>query len=161
MSRAPYNALILPYRQDAAVREYAIFYCTGGSMCQFLAGGGDVGEEPLNAAKREAYEEAGIEEADDRWFKLDAIASIPRDAFPNAPWPDHIHVIPEYAFAVHVASVDFTLSHEHERYEWLIYEKAIAALTWDSNRVALYELNRHLQITAQQDATTESVSRPP
>ena len=115
-------------------------------MVQFLAGGGEDDELPFDAAKREAYEEAGIDVPLDHWIELDSEASIPRDAFPGAPWPADIHVITEHAYAVQVTERELVLSSEHERYQWLSYDTARSVLTWDSNRVAMFELHRRIAL---------------
>ncbi len=117
-------------------------------MCQFVAGGGEDDETPFNAARRELLEETSIEAPEGDWISLDAKASIPRTAFPGAPWPSDIHVVTEHCFAVLVEAQTIALSREHESCEWLSYERASKALTWDSNRVALFELNRRLQLAA-------------
>lgn len=149
MSRAPYNSLTIPYRWRNGVLEFAVFYRRGSSMCQFIAGGGEDDETPFDAAQREAREEASIEVSEADWIKLDAKASIPRTAFPAAPWPEEVHVITEHSFAVLATGLAIRLSHEHERYQWLQYDQADRALIWDSNRVALFELNRRLMQSAE------------
>ena len=75
---------------------------------------------------------------------LDSRASIPRTAYPTAPWPKSVFVIPETCFAVDIGDFEIRLSAEHDRFEWLRYEAARERLTWDSNRVALWELNERL-----------------
>ena len=112
-------------------------------MWQFIAGGGEGNETAWSAARREASEEGGIVE-ENRWIQLDSTASIPRDAFRGASWPDTVYVIPQYCFAVELKDSDLRLSHEHVRHEWLDYEAARARLTWDSNKVALWELRERL-----------------
>ena len=114
-------------------------------MWQFIAGGGEDAESPFAAARREAFEEAGIARSEG-WIELDSRASIPRTAFPGAPWPPEILVITEYSFAVDVDECEIVLSHEHDRFEWLTYQEAHDRLTWDSNRVALWELHERLRI---------------
>jgi len=141
MPRAPFNTLVLPYRRDAVgAYRYAVFHRATVEMWQFIAGGGEDDELPLAAAMREANEEAGIRADRTAWQRLDSCASIPRTAFPTAQWPDTVYVIPEYSFAVEIES-DISLSPEHDRYQWLDYESATSILTWDSNRVALWELH--------------------
>ena len=54
-------------------------------------------------------------------------------------------VIPEFCFAVDIGEFEIKLSEEHQRIEWLRYKAAHARLTWDSNRVALWELNERLR----------------
>ena len=144
MPRAPFNILVLPYRRTAVgTHHYAVFHRSTVEMWQFIAGGGEDDEAPLLAAMREASEEAGIIVGHRAWQKLDAIASLPRAAFPSAQWPGSVYVIPEYCFAVRIEG-DIRLSSEHDRYEWLDYASARSRLTWDSNRVALWELHERL-----------------
>ena len=144
MARAPFNVLVLPYRARAAASEYAVFYRADPEMWQFIAGGGEGNEDPAVAARREALEEGGIESRS-HWMALDSRASIPRTAFPGAPWPETVFVIPEFCFAVDIGDAEIRLSKEHEQFAWLGYEAARERLTWDSNRVALYELHERLR----------------
>ena len=74
------------------------------------------------------------------------MASLPRSAFPEAGWPPEVLVIPEHPFAVDVGSAALCLSPEHSGQKWMTYADALQALTWDSNKVALYELNERLQL---------------
>jgi len=147
MARAQFNVLVLPYRATVGVvSEFAVFHRTESDMWQFVAGGGEDDEEPFDAARRECLEEAGITPARDAWMKLDSMASIPRIAFPSAEWPDSVYVVPEHCFAVNVGSTELKLSPEHDRVLWLKYEDARGILTWDSNRVALWELRERLPL---------------
>ena len=143
MARAPFNVLVLPYRACDGVHEFAVFSRADVEMWQFIAGGGEDGEDDAQAARREAFEEGGID-SEDGWIALDSRASIPRSAYPGAPWPESVLVIPEFCFAVEIGDSEIRLSHEHERFDWLRYEAARERLTWDSNRVALWELNERL-----------------
>ncbi len=65
MARAPLQILVLPYRHLALERsaqfEYAVFSRADYPCWQFIAGGAEDQESPLEAASREAFEEAGIE----------------------------------------------------------------------------------------------------
>lgn len=144
MARAPYNILVIPYRWGDNGPEFALFHRSAPPMCQFVAGGGEDGESPADAARRETFEETGIAAADDRWMALDAKASLPRTAFPHAPWPDSVLVVPEHSFAVDAGGSAIRLSPEHADQAWAPYAEAWDALTWDSNRVALFELNERL-----------------
>ena len=69
----------------------------------------------------------------------------PRTAYPDAPWPPDVLVIPELCFAVLASGLEIRLSPEHDRVEWLDYASARERLTWDSNRVALWELRQRLR----------------
>ena len=145
MARAPLQVLVLPYRRNShGGCEYAVFHCAGSTLWQFVAGGAEDAEAPLAAAIREAAEEAGIP-AGRNWITLDAMATVPRTAFPSAThWPTNLLVVPEHAFAVAADGLTLTLSHEHTEVRWLPFEEARTLLTWDSNRVALWELNERL-----------------
>jgi len=41
-------------------------------------------------------------------------------------------------------SKELILSDEHEEYGWFSYDECISLLKWDSNKTALWELNRRL-----------------
>lgn len=61
MARAPSKVLVLPFRRCATdAFQYAIFRCADLRYWQPIAGGGEGDETPLAAARREAWEEAGI-----------------------------------------------------------------------------------------------------
>ena len=145
MARSPFNVLVIPYRLVDGVREFAVLHRADSDMWQFVAGGGENGEDPFRAARRETEEEAGITLPDHSWVLLDSVASVPRTAFLNAPWPDSVYVIPQHSFAVDTSGVELRLSREHDGFEWLSYEAAAKRLTWDSNRVALWELCERLE----------------
>ncbi len=98
----------------------------------------------MDAARREALEEGGIG-GRSLWMELDSRASIPRRAFREAPWPEDVFVIPEFCFAVEVGDSEIRLSEEHREFAWLGYEVASERLTWDSNKVALWELQERLR----------------
>ena len=71
---------------------------------------------------------------------------IPVDIFPKRHlyhWPDDIYAIPEYSFGFECKE-EIVLSHEHIDCVWLNYKETSATLKWDSNKTALYELNRKL-----------------
>lgn len=118
-------------------------------MWQFIAGGGEDAETPLETARREAGEEAAIDQATG-WMELSSCASIPRTAYPDAPWPDQVFVIPEHCFAVAVDGLEIQLSEEHVAVQWLAYSAASERLTWDSNRVALWELRERIRLSLGQ-----------
>ncbi|MBC8072756.1 MAG: NUDIX pyrophosphatase [Deltaproteobacteria bacterium] len=143
MARAPFNVLVIPFCRSERGYRFAVLHRSDAEMWQFVAGGGEADETPAEAARREASEEAGIVDAT-RWTALESTASIPRSAFPGAPWPDTLEVIPEHCFAVELELETLALSHEHDRHEWLDYAAAYARLTWDSNGTALAELRERL-----------------
>ena len=114
-------------------------------MWQVVSGGAEDDESASEAAVREAWEEAGVPH-DCPWMTLDARAAVPRRAFPTAThWPADLFVVPEHAFAVDVTGQTLTLSAEHDEIRWLPFAAAEELLTWDSNCVALWELNERLE----------------
>ena len=144
MSRAPFQVLVLPYRilQDGQL-VYAIFRRADGDYWQGIAGGGEDGESPLEAAKREVFEEAGINQSS-HFLKLDSVATVPVVDVCGFEWGPDVLVIPEYCFGVKVEQEELTISSEHTSFKWADYETAGRELHWDSNRNALWELDYRL-----------------
>lgn len=113
-------------------------------MWQFISGGAEDQEDALQAAQREAEEEASIP-SDAPLIQLDSRASVPKTAFtPIDRWPEDIFVVPEFSFAVELRDQELVLSHEHDEVRWLSFKEATELLTWDSNQTALWELNERL-----------------
>ena len=145
MPRAPFQVLVLPYRRAADMLEYAVFSRSDYSCRQGIAGGGEAGESPLDAARREASEEAGLSEAT-RFMPLQAACTVPVIFFQDGgSWDSALYVVPEHSFGADATGQTLTLSDEHDAVEWLPYAQAHARLTYDSNRTALWELNQRLQ----------------
>jgi dATP pyrophosphohydrolase len=109
MSRAPFQVLILPYiRTKQGLIEYAIFRRSDGDYWQAIAGGGEEGEAPEEAAKREIKEEAGIPKECDI-ITLDSKAYIPVIGVTGEyTWGVGVLVIPEYTFGVEVENRQLT-----------------------------------------------------
>lgn len=145
MSRAPFQVLVFPYRFDAdGTPLFALFQRSDLALWQGIAGGGEGSETPEEAARREAEQEAGIS-PERPLMKLDSMASIPVEHFRDRHlWGSDLYVIPEYSFGVAVDGPVLTLSDEHIDCRWVSYETACGLLHWDSNRVALWELNSRL-----------------
>ena len=148
MARARYQVLVIPYCTEDSSVQFCLFQRSDMGIWQFIAGGGE--EEDISiieSAKREAFEEAGISKTCN-FFKLDTCCSIPADCFRDAEalWGQDCFVVPEYAFAVKVENTSLQLSREHTEYEWATYARAHAMLQYDSNRTALWELNRRLEL---------------
>lgn len=142
--RAPLQILVIPFRQTADGPEFAVLRRSDAGYWQFVAGGGEDTETPLQAAERETREEIGG--AGDL-IKLDSYSTVPKDAFAVADqWGDDLYVVPQHCFAIHVADGELRLSAEHTESRWVPYEEAKALLKWDSNRNALWELNERLKV---------------
>ena len=145
MGRAPFQVLVLPYRVTAKDGiYYAIFRRSDSENCwQGIAGGGEGRETPLVAAKREAFEEAGINKSS-KYLKLDSCSTLPVENVCGFKWGPKVLVIPEYCFGVEVEKGHVRLSQEHSSFKWVHYHSAKKLLKWDSNRNALWELNHRL-----------------
>lgn len=142
--RAPFQILVFPYLKSSNNEiKYCVFKRKDLDVWQGIAGGGEANETPLNAAKRESFEEAGIL-TNSKYIQLTSMASISAEAISGFIWGKEVLVIPEYSFGVEVKNNKIQLKNEHTSYEWLDYTKATRKLKWDSNRTALWELNHRL-----------------
>ena len=142
--REPYQILSIPYRIVDGTPLFCIFRRADSSYLQFIAGGGENGETPIEAAKRETIEEMGVEPKNIK--QLTCIAYVPAELIAESKrqhWDKNTYVIPEYSFAFECDSEPL-LSNEHSEYKWLTYDEARKLLKWDSNKVAMYEINFQL-----------------
>ena len=141
--RAPFNVLVIPFhRAPGAETLYCVLVRADAGFWQWVAGGGEDAETPVETAIRETREETGIEGP---LYRLQSEARVPVTAFAaREQWPDDLYVIPEYHFAVEAPSPEATLSHEHTDCAWLPYEEACSRLRWQSNQTALGELAERL-----------------
>jgi dihydroneopterin triphosphate diphosphatase len=144
MVRAPFNVLVVPFiRQSGSRALYCVLRRADEGWWQWISGGGESDETPVEAALRETAEETGI---NGHLFPLNSQARVPVSAFAaRALWPRDLYVIPEYHFAVEASSVAVTLSREHSEMRWAGYEEAYDLLRWQSNQIALWELSERLQ----------------
>ncbi|MGH3512776.1 MAG: NUDIX domain-containing protein [Pseudonocardiaceae bacterium] len=143
--RAAFQVLVFPFRREGDDFVYALFRRQDAGYWQGVAGGGEAGESPLEAARREASEEAGVAAGAD-FVVLDARATVPVVAVTGEfTWGPEVLVIPEYAFGAGVEGPDLRLSDEHTEYGWLGFDEACKAVRWDSNRTALWELDHRLR----------------
>ena len=145
--RALFQVLVFPYRlaPDGELL-YGVFKretATGGYW-QGIAGSGQEKESALDAATREALEEAGIK-PNSQYIQLDSCAMIPVASVEELRSRRDVLVMPEYSFGVKVESEQLQLSREHSEYKWLRYEDAVGILRWDSNKTALWELEYRLR----------------
>ena len=143
MARAPFQVLVIPF-DDTADLRVAVLRRADMDAWQFVAGGGEEGETPLAAARREAMEEIG---AGGELYPLDRCCSVPASVIrreARSHCPARTLVIPEYAFALRVQADGLTLSHEHSSAVWASPEEAARLLRYDSNRTALAELTERI-----------------
>lgn len=145
MARAPFQVLVLPFRRMPSGFEYAIFERADLSYWQGIAGGGEEGEQPFEAARREALEEAAIPPTAPL-YRLQTVNSIPVEGFAaRRHWPPDLYVMPEYTFGCDATGCALVVSSEHNRFLWRPFAEASALLHWQDNRVALWELDARLR----------------
>ena len=131
MARARYQVLVIPYCTEDSSVQFCLFQRSDMGIWQFIAGGGE--EEDISiieSAKRESFEEAGISKTCN-FFKLDTCCSIPSNCFKNA----------ETIWGKECFFVLKTIE-----YKWLTYSEAQTVLRYDSNKTALWELNRRIAL---------------
>jgi len=63
--RKPYQVIVFPYIKTKKGYRYAIFKRKDLKFWQGIPGGGENRETPIQSAKREAFEEAGIDKLQD------------------------------------------------------------------------------------------------
>ena len=111
--REPYQILSIPYRIVDGTPLFCIFRRADSSYWQFIAGGGENGETPIEAAKRETIEEMGVEPKNIK--QLTCIAYVPAEVIAESRqqhWDKNTFVIPEYSFAFE-CELEPLLSNEH------------------------------------------------
>lgn len=144
MGRLPFQVLVIPFRRNGRRTEYCVFRRSIEGYWQWIAGGGEDDDTPAQAARREAYEEAGIP-LDAPMYRLQSTACVPVINFSARPaWPQDLYVVPEYVYAVDCSGIEVQLSNEHSACRWLPYDQAFDILHWQSNQTALWELDRRL-----------------
>lgn len=97
--RAPFQILAIPYRMSDGTLKYCVFHRSDCDEWQFIAGGGEDAETPLEAAKREAFEEGGAHS--DAWIELKSLSYLPVTVISEKcrrHWSEDTYVIPEYSF---------------------------------------------------------------
>ena len=137
--RDPFQILAVPYRFIKGELCFCVFHRADSDIWQFIAGGGEDNEKPIQAALREIKEETSV--TAEKLTALQSVAFVPAEVVAKnlrANWDKNIFVIPEYSFAFE-CNADPTISHEHCEYQWLPYNDARKLLKWDSNKVAMYE----------------------
>ena len=138
--REPYQILSIPYRIVDGTPLFCIFLRRDSDYWQFIAGGGENGETPIEAVKRETIEEIGVGPINIK--QLTCIAYVPAEVIAESRrqhWNKNVYVIPEYSFAFQ-CDLEPVLSNEHNEYKWLTHDEARKLLKWDSNKVAMYEI---------------------
>jgi 8-oxo-dGTP pyrophosphatase MutT (NUDIX family) len=92
--------------------------------------GGEDDEKPIEAARREVFEQAGLIESC-MIMPLDSINSIPVEhVVGEFFWGEDVLVIKEFSFGIEVSEKELLLSREHAAYKWVSYEEAMNELKW-------------------------------
>ena len=143
--RIPKQVLIIPYRIINNEIQYCIFKRKDLNTWQWISGGAeDFDSDILETAKREFYEETGIDDVEIK--KLELETKIPVvNIVKNFIWGKDIFYAEEYAFSADINNKQIKLSDEHEEYKWLSCEEAKKLLKYDSNKSALWELDVKLK----------------
>lgn len=145
MKRQPAQVLVIPYKRSNDSIEYCLLKRSDGNYWQFVSGGVEGSETPLEAARREANEEAGIP-IKSKIIQLDSSCSVPANIFPDwQQWPKGTYIVTEHAFGVEILNESIKLSDEHTDYQWKTFDEAVTLLKYDSNKTALWELSQRLQ----------------
>jgi len=142
----PFQVMILPFKIDSDSLWVYVFQRKLEQFWQFVAGGGEGGENPTQAAVRELAEETSISTCTNL-IELDTVSSIPINVFENCHnWDEDIFVIPEYSFAANISDAGIRLSHEHLSYRCVQPDAANQLLKFDSNKTALFELEQRFNL---------------
>lgn len=144
--RAPYQTLTILYKKTETKILYGIFYRNSHPIWQFISGGGEDNETPIETVIREINEETSMIIKKEEIKQLDTKATIPVvNITGKYTWGMNVYVVPEYAFAVNAKKFEIKLSSEHKEYRWVEYNEAMEKLRYDSNKTALWELNERLK----------------
>ncbi len=141
--RAPFQVLIFPYQIISDEPRFLIALRSDIRVWQAISGGGEDDKSPLQAAKRELTEETQLDGIN--WQRLDSMCMLPKIFYAgHEHWENHQYVVPEYAFSVQVTK-EPQLSEEHTEFRWCNFQSASELLQYDSNRIALWEVNERLK----------------
>jgi dATP pyrophosphohydrolase len=140
------NVLVYPYLQESeGAFEYALLRRADVGWWLGVTGGAEDDETPLEAARRETWEETGIS-PDAAFLRLDTVIPVRVTYFGcSYLWGDEIYVIPMYCYGVRAPDRQIVLSHEHTECRWLPYDQAHDLVHFDGNKTALWELDRRLR----------------
>jgi dATP pyrophosphohydrolase len=151
--RSPFQILVIPFRISSSnLPLFGALRRADDGKWQGIAGGGEGDETPIEAARRESQEEAGLP-GEIVLYRLQAEATVPKSCFKAAKhWDESIFVVPEYAFGVDCRDWAIKISSEHSEFVWGTYAKIAALYSWDSNKTALWELNERIKNGALPDS---------
>ena len=142
--RTEFQILVIPFIENEFDEiKFIVFKRRDREEWQFIAGGGENSEKPIESAIRESQEEANINSV--VFLPLKTLTMIPINCFKDHKDKKSLYVIPEYVFAVKLTDYNITLSEEHTEYKLVTYTEAFSLLKYDSNKTALWELNERIK----------------
>lgn len=146
MPRAPMQVVVIPFRLRAdGEPEFALFQRSDDHKWQPVAGGAEDEETPEQAARREAWEEAGTPR-ESRVLRLQTQDTVPVHHFSDTShWPTGLYVVPQYSFGLDATGLDLVIGPEHTRMRWVTYSEAASLLAYQSNATALWELRERIR----------------
>jgi len=146
--RQPLQVTVFLFPQDGSrtrVRDLPAVLTT--AAWQGVAGGVEEGEDLATAARRETAEEAGLT-GSNPLYKLDMTSGVARTWFAASQhWAAGFYIVPKHNFAMDATGdpAPVVLSHEHSEFRWASHSEASAALRYDDDKTALWELHARLQ----------------
>lgn len=144
--REPFTVLVFLFRAQPGPVRFAIFRRADDGNWQSVSGGVEAGETPADAARREVVEETAVSQTNPL-YRLDMVSGVEKSCFAaSVHWPDGLYIVRKYFFAMDVTSdrAEVTISDEHVEFRWMSYDEAYAALRYDDDKTALWELNMRL-----------------
>lgn len=147
MARQPIQVHIYLYKKNKNMTyEFAIFQRADNDLWwQGICGGVEENESLEMSARREIFEEAGIDEKLPL-YPLESKSYLPVYIFSDKIqkiWGKDRVVVPMYFFAMPYDG-PITLSDEHSDVKWLSYEAAESLVYFHDQKTALWELKERL-----------------
>ena len=140
-TRLPFRVLVIPYKRERVVPEYLIAKKAGTHCWQSVVGSGENQETPIEAAQR-CFKDRTFMQGKN-WVQLDTITMLPKTLFKgHEQWQQVAHVIPQYCFAVETTGEP--QPNIHQIFRWCSGAAAEKLLAYDSNKVAVWEIERRL-----------------
>ncbi len=161
--RQPRSVLVFLFRMASpAGPEYAVFRRSDDANWQPVSGGVEGSEDLTTAARRETAGETGLS-GTSPMYKLDMISGVEKACFAASKnWPGRLYIVPKHYFAVDAGeeAAAIRLSHEHREFRWLGFEQAYAALRYDDDKTALWELDARIRARDLPEPGEPSVTGP-
>jgi dATP pyrophosphohydrolase len=144
--RQPNTVLVFLFRRAVDGVRHAVFRRSDDDAWQSVSGGVEDTETLAEAARRETTEETGLP-AGSPLYQLDMVSGVEKSCFAAAAnWPASLYIVRKHFFAMDVsaAAEALVLSAEHKEFGWFSYEEAYAALRYDDDKTALWELDQRI-----------------